>query len=105
MIIVVSIFCLMIMRQPRSTRTYTLMPYSTVCRTRRRVLGNVDERVVGHRRPVEQTRHLPARVADPVARDLHHGRDQFMNPDAAVIGTGHRAKFGDRKSTRLNYSH
>ena len=44
------------------------------------------------RRPVEQARHLPARVADAVAGDAHDRRDQLVIPDAAVVGAGDGAQ-------------
>src|SRR3546814_5424051 len=37
---------------------------------------------------------LPARVAGAVARDVHHGCDQLMVPDPAVVWTGHGAQLG-----------
>src|SRR3546814_5616975 len=39
-------------------------------------------------------RNLPARIGNSVARNLHDGRDQFMVPDAAVIGSSDGAQFG-----------
>ena len=59
---------------------------------RGRVLGHVHERVVGHGRPVQHAGNLPARVACAVARDLHHGGDQLMVPDAAIVRAGDGAK-------------
>ena len=59
---------------------------------RRRVLAYLDKGFVHHRRPVERARHFPARVADTVARDAHHGFDQFVIPDATVVGSGDRAQ-------------
>jgi hypothetical protein len=63
------------------------------CVERGGILGHLDERIMGHGRPVEQAGHLPACVAGAVARDLHHRRDQLMVPDAAIIGTGDGAQF------------
>ena len=60
---------------------------------RRRIFGDVDEGIVAHRRPVQDARHFPHRVAGPIAGDLHHRRDQFVIPDAAVFGSRHRAQF------------
>ena len=58
------------------------------------VLGHLDMRVMGHGRPVEQPRHLPARVAGAVAGDPHDGLDQLMVPDPAIVGAGHRTQLG-----------
>lgn len=59
----------------------------------RRVLGYLDKRVVGHRRPVERTGDFPAGVADTVAGDTHHRLNEFVIPDPAIVGAGHRAEF------------
>ena len=71
---------------------------------RRGVLGHFDERVVGHGRPVEQTRHLPARVASAVAGNPHHRLDQFVIPDAAIVGAGDGTQF-DAAIIRLQRLH
>ena len=66
---------------------------------RRRVLGHVDHRIVDTGRPVEHAWHLPARVADAVARDAPYGRDELMVVDAAIVrpsdGAQLRATVGD----------
>ncbi len=59
---------------------------------RRRILGDLDERIVDYGGPVERARHLPARIAHPVARDPHHRADQLVVPNTAVIGIGYRAQ-------------
>ena len=59
---------------------------------RRGVLGDVHERVVGHRRPVQHARHFPPCVAGAVARDVHHGGDKLVIPDAAIFRAGDGAK-------------
>jgi hypothetical protein len=46
-----------------------------------------------HRIPVEHARNLPPGIAGPVTRDLHHGGDKFVIPDAAIVRPGHGAKF------------
>ncbi len=61
---------------------------------RRGVLGDVDHRIVDAGRPVEHTRDLPARVADAIACDTLHGRDQLMIVDAAIVRTGDGAQLG-----------
>src|SRR5450631_4065823 len=56
------------------------------------VLGDVDEGVMRHRLPVEHARDLPPRVAGSIARDVNHGGDKFVIPDAAIVRAGNRAK-------------
>jgi hypothetical protein len=41
---------------------------------------------VPYLRPVEDARHLPARVAGAVAGDFHHCADKFVVSDPPVIG-------------------
>lgn len=48
---------------------------------------------MGHGRPVNHTRHLLVGISRAVTGDFAHCADQFMVPDAAVIGTGHGALF------------
>lgn len=45
-----------------------------------------------HRRPVENPRHLPDRVAGSITGDIHHGRDELVVPDPPVFGACHRPK-------------
>src|SRR3546814_11646429 len=83
-------FFLMIRRPPRSTRTDTLFPYTTLFRSPQ------DRGAVGG------PRHTKLRGAG------HHGGDGRGDPAApplapALAGAGDRGR--DRKSTRLNSSH
>ena len=57
------------------------------------VLGDIHERIVRHGRPIQNARHFPHGIARAVARDLHHGGDKLMVPDAAVVRSGHGAQF------------
>src|SRR5450631_4748916 len=59
---------------------------------RRGLLGDVDEWVMRHRLPGEHARDLPPCIAGPVARDVNHGGDKFVIPDAAIVRAGDRAK-------------
>src|SRR3546814_674927 len=61
---------------------------------RRRVLCDLNKRIVPHRRPIEHARHFPARVARSIARDLHDRRHQLMVPDAPIIRAGDGTQFG-----------
>src|SRR3546814_16240645 len=90
-----SIFFLMIRRPPRSTRTNTLFPYTTLFRS-----------------PDAETRHQLALGRQAFARAAFAADDHRLQPvedfvgqlasdDGFVFGWCHR----DRKSTRLNSSH
>src|SRR3546814_17034368 len=94
------VFVLIIRRPPRSTRTDTLFPYTTLFRSHRRAM--TPERAV-------------AAVGDLVVKheeiaDLHHvlhlllvifGDIAFTHPSRRQ----HADEAQDRKSTRLNSSH
>src|SRR3546814_15155548 len=68
-----SFFFLMIRRPPRSTRTDTLFPYTTLCRSSASRLGRHDEQPDGHRTlqdlPAARFRHaavqFPRRRQEP----------------------------------------
>src|SRR3546814_15405094 len=91
-----SVFCLMILRPPRSTRTDTLFPYTTLFRSQLRsreilaldsavgTLADLGDELLDVRAGIGGQRNL--------ARDDH------------VRGVRRRAP-ADRKSTRLNSSH
>src|SRR3546814_11397813 len=80
------IFFLMIRRPPRSTRTDTLFPYTTLFRSVRRVMG-------------------------PAGAELHRAVDPARDQSYFLFATTQeqldflRFPLGDRKSTRLNSSH
>src|SRR3546814_12859107 len=98
MIVVVScggyVFFLMIRRPPRSTRTDTLFPYTTLFRS-----GHRDERRGAF------ARILPPR-STPARRIAAHRIIGPLEPLAhqQVVDTRHPQPI-DRKSTRLNSSH
>src|SRR3546814_11944578 len=85
MYVVYCFFFLMIRRPPRSTRTDTLFPYTTLFRSGGRL------RVV-----LPQLFDVP-RQAGPVPRRPVRA--------AGTARQGHRQAAADRKSTRLNSSH
>src|SRR3546814_20800495 len=106
----------MLRRPPRSTRTYTLFPYSTLFRSQSLVeagrcpagmmpLGIVDVgaplRGAGRGRQVDQ--HGEAFGADVCMRLQPETAAilAVLDPQAAALQRGP----GDRKSTRLNSSH
>src|SRR3546814_9745927 len=107
----------MIRRPPRSTRTDTLFPYTTLFRSRE--IG-ARRAVVGHEHRIADEDNVADRIGDAcrrMARDVEHGdrevadRKTFaIRPEPAEVRTV-AAKLGagvenvDRKSTRLNSSH
>src|SRR3546814_12111863 len=105
-------FFLMIRRPPRSTRTDTLFPYTTLFRS---FVAPREAREIGqrlHRLRDGRARRVGGgdgreRVGGIVAAGhtkLHPiGRAARMDGEAASVGQ--RLKIADRKSTRLNSSH
>src|SRR3546814_21108735 len=93
---------LMILRPPRSTRTDTLFPYPTLCRS-------VHPLVLGE--PLERAEQIAKRVSQ-LAVLIGHALEDFI-ADAVILGEIDRKRpqpddvraIGDRKSTRLNSSH
>jgi transposase len=59
---------------------------------RRRVLGDVNARIVDAGRPIEHAGHFPAGVAGAVAGDFLHRLHKFMVVNAPVVGAGHGAQ-------------
>ncbi|GCC47557.1 hypothetical protein chiPu_0031622, partial [Chiloscyllium punctatum] len=59
---------------------------------RRRILGDVDARVVNAGRPVQHAGDFPARVTGAVAGDALHGLDQLVVVDAAIVWAGDGAQ-------------
>src|SRR3546814_14135601 len=122
----------MILPPPRSTRTVTLFPYTTLCRSsavRQEVLqgrlfsaGSGGEAALAQRLRLLRQQLLDARgVVEDVgqlgARLRHDGRqvveieEPLVADDQALVhvehgeALGHVVEGGDRKSTRLNSSH
>src|SRR3546814_16975867 len=93
------VFCLlMIRRPPRSTRTYTLFPYTTLCRS-------IEHLAFGGRRV--NRRAYGRGIVRGAARHPADGEGGECHADGErqVLDTGHRISPSDRKSTRLNSSH
>src|SRR3546814_2863296 len=118
----------MIRRPPRSTRTDTLCPYTTLFRSRKRAsldnlagkgdgslkvardrLAAIDEQIADLDAAAQGVRETEARTVDAAATKAdREARQQAMKDIDAALAD--RAKAGkmidaDRKSTRLNYSH
>src|SRR3546814_15752659 len=99
----------MIRRPPRSTRTDTLFPYTTLFRSALRGAGAAGDERRRPRRPLSDPPVVEAaRVVDMARRrpDRNRGILVAARPRAAA---GHLARAPppqvDRKSTRLNSSH
>src|SRR3546814_12173394 len=107
----------MIRRPPRSTRTDTLFPYTTLFRSRDPDLGRPDRALV--RYPIQDERDVD-RTVDPAhdrgveavvggARRIglsgRAGAEQVDEVEAAQPVAQRSVDRADRKSTRLNSSH
>src|SRR3546814_17968328 len=101
----------MIRRPPRSTRTDTLFPYTTLCRSPGDAVdfSHLEIPQAGLRTRPDETIH-PSEIADfayGLIRVLgddnraHGAWDPKLDPDTLRAMLGHI----DRKSTRLNSSH
>src|SRR3546814_19315480 len=90
-------FFLMIRRPPRSTRTDTLFPYTTLFRS-----GGI-WRLVD--RGLQQIRRVGVTFVIPADIELHrgHGAIGIVRLYVEPVAAGPRRQ--DRKSTRLNSSH
>src|SRR3546814_11977675 len=86
------IFFLMIRRPPRSTRTDTLFPYTTLFRSRQHAVDRRDDPALAADRHAEHAAYITA----------SGGRHMQRGAVGNEIGID-RAQ--DRKSTRLNSSH
>src|SRR3546814_8223439 len=101
----------MIRRPPRSTRTDTLFPYTTLFRSQAEALGRLpglaDWCVAVQRRLGRTTEQQVQATGEDDHRQhlVQPLGGQVMGDDGAGEGTDQRANEGDRKSTRLNSSH
>src|SRR5712672_2978370 len=62
------------------------------CIEGRRVLGNVDTRIVDPGRPVEHAWHLPPRITCAIAGDALDSLNQLMVKDPPIVWAGDGAK-------------
>src|SRR3546814_15172633 len=83
-------FFLMIRRPPRSTRTDTLFPYTTLFRS---VIGDNPGAPCGAFAPADRRRQLPL----PRARCAEHPGCRVRPPAARVAGAGSRASGPDQR--------
>src|SRR3546814_15794030 len=93
-------FFLMIRRPPRSTRTDTLFPYTTLFRSPRPRPGDQFHPAGSH--PEMRSQQLGDRFGGPAFDGSFTHVD---GQDALPVGFDERALGTDRKSTRLNSSH
>src|SRR3546814_15224248 len=98
----------MVRRPPRSTRTDTLFPYTTLFRS---MSGPELVRVVAERYPEVAVLFVTGFVGEAGDGDELTGHDLLRKPftvsalSDAVSAALSRRVSGDRKSTRLNSSH
>src|SRR3546814_12475705 len=97
------VFFLMVRRPPRSTRTDTLFPYTTLFRS----VAAVVEKTLQLPSPVRFRLHVIAYVRPVETADQHFWLDQREAFDdlGARSRSRCRSERQDRKSTRLNSSH
>src|SRR3546814_11250307 len=96
-VIALFLFFLMLRRPPRSTRTDTLFPYTTLFRSVAVVARpGADQRDLVHLRYAEQAQRVPVR---------DEGFDVVAAFKELQLPAPVRLPAADRKSTRLNSSH
>src|SRR3546814_16442868 len=94
-------FFLMIRRPPRSTRTDTLFPYTTLCRSQDE--GAAEQRRIDFRRDQQQRgrgRRPPLFEGRIESSAIHAAASLTLDIAASTLN-----ELVDRKSTRLNSSH
>src|SRR3546814_17833357 len=105
----------MILRPPRSTRTYTLIPYTTLFRSEDSVYKNLEDKFRGSARTIRehQEKGQPVLVGT-VSIEKSEMLSEFLNQEGvkhAVLNARFTPSWLrnsdsiDRKSTRLNSSH
>src|SRR3546814_7383598 len=121
------VFFLMIRRPPRSTRTDTLFPYTTLFRSAKRVGVDIQVNATVNDFILEQNKVVGVRVTiDGKPREIRAGKavilasgDYSSSPEwkaryvpavrdidgVNTTNTGNGQRLGDRKSTRMNSSH
>src|SRR3546814_17426404 len=95
-------FFLMIRRPPRSTRTDTLFPYTTLFRS---LQVQLDAALIAVQR--QEAAAIGTLEAEPHrgARLVAHAGRLDLDDIGAHVAQQHAAERADRKSTRLNSSH
>src|SRR3546814_20723075 len=97
----------MLRRPPRSTRTYTLFPYTTLFRSRFRVKLRIEVGRIfgepGHVLRATQLADQPRRMPGRAGGQLLALEQNDVGP--AELGQMIGDRTADRKSTRLNSSH
>src|SRR3546814_15241895 len=103
----VYVFFLMIRRPPRSTRTDTLFPYTTLFRSRVEALGGLPDADRWLELGATRNALVHDYPTDPVAQAQRANRAWKDLPDliAATRAMMTYLRTEDRKSTRLNSSH
>src|SRR3546814_13017829 len=101
----VCFFFLMIRRPPRSTRTDTLFPYTTLFRSELRLLQPQPRKTRLVELQLES--HVGARTREARVFEIAvvETGEIIAENDVGVFHRRHRHRRADRKSTRLNSSH
>src|SRR3546814_18624954 len=97
----------MILRPPRSTRTDTLFPYTTLFRSHVRTAGAAADGATRAALAAEPGRTAAGRPARPDHRRVCPGRNAVRkrNRTRVELAPPESGDLADRKSTRLNSSH
>src|SRR3546814_11548741 len=101
-------FFLMIRRPPRSTRTDTLFPYTTLFRSRIEQCHNPDDQ-----EDIDDERDIRIEAEASICHDhepkhrdgRNHARQNALADGVSAQVRSYGALLQDRKSTRLNSSH
>src|SRR3546814_15111175 len=93
---------LLVPRPPRSTRTYTLFPYTTLFRSAAIAAAVIDHAVERQRIAAAQRNVVLLLSGQQVVLQVH-GREIALQ--AGIRALRGRQRAVDRKSTRLNSSH
>src|SRR3546814_15107927 len=102
-LVVLYIFFLMILRPPRSTRTDTLFPYTTLFRSLTNAPCCRNSAMIHHERLRPPSRDYPADEWNIVEKGFH---PEFLAQLETMLALGNGyLGMRDRKSTRLNSSH
>src|SRR3546814_15544383 len=101
----------MLRRPPRSTRTDTRFPYTTLFRTKRIMQSERERKEIAGIRKIANERAKKAALRNKKLRDCKiHLNNEKADQDLRLATTlfiteGDSASGSDRKSTRLNSSH
>src|SRR3546814_12672274 len=99
LLVVLRFFFVMIRRPPRSTRTDTLFPYTTLFRSSQGSIELITSSLA------EAVDPVPMKAIRVGAIDCAPGAKRCSSSSADLLGRNRVCEKRDRKSTRLNSSH